>query len=210
MRFSTLSRSISDSINSIRCSARFFTSDISRTFCFSSSFSEICAAMVSANRLASSMPEIVDSTSPGTFLDNWTYCSKLPVNVRTSTSFSRSDSASVSEPLISPRNNASSSIRLSSSARLSPSTRTLTVPSGNLSSWRIVATVPIACMVSIVGSSSDASVWATSMMRLSDSIASSRALIDFSRPTNRGITIAGNTTTSRNGNNGSVSVDIDT
>src|SRR4249919_4369074 len=43
-------------------------------------------------------------------------------------------------------------------------------------------------------------------MRLSDSIASSSARIDLSRPTNSGITMCGNTTTSRSGSTGRVRV----
>ncbi|EHP40270.1 hypothetical protein OR16_26823 [Cupriavidus basilensis OR16] len=44
--------------------------------------------------------------------------------------------------------------------------------------------------------------WATSMMLLPASIAVSSALMDFGRPTNSGITMCGNTTTSRSGNSG--------
>jgi hypothetical protein len=40
-------------------------------------------------------------------------------------------------------------------------------------------------------------------MCLPESIATSSALIDFGRPTNSGITMCGNTTTSRNGSSGS-------
>src|SRR5438445_11961351 len=41
------------------------------------------------------------------------------------------------------------------------------------------------------------------------SIATSSALIDLGRPTNNGITIWGNTTTSRNGSNGSAVMSLD-
>ena len=57
-------------------------------------------------------------------------------------------------------------------------------------------------MSSAFGSSSSACFCATSMMRLSASIAASSALIDFWRPTNSGITMCGNTTTSRSGSSG--------
>ncbi|CFW29928.1 Uncharacterised protein [Bordetella pertussis] len=43
---------------------------------------------------------------------------------------------------------------------------------------------------------------ATSMMLLPASIATSSARIERGRPTNSGITMCGNTTTSRSGNNG--------
>ena len=55
------------------------------------------------------------------------------------------------------------------------------------------------------GSSSASSFCAMSMIRLSAFMARSRARIDFSRPTNRGMTTWGNTTTSRNGRTGSTS-----
>src|SRR5690606_1689447 len=58
-------------------------------------------------------------------------------------------------------------------------------------------------MSSATGSSFDAFFCATSMMLLPSSIAASRALIDFGRPTNSGITMCGNTTTSRSGSSGS-------
>src|SRR3954469_14362214 len=54
------------------------------------------------------------------------------------------------------------------------------------------------------GSSLAAAFWAASMMLLPCSIAASRALMDLGRPTNRGITICGNTTTSRSGSSGKV------
>src|SRR3982751_1571663 len=54
------------------------------------------------------------------------------------------------------------------------------------------------------GSSFAAAFCAASMMLLPCSMAASSALMDFGRPTNSGITICGKTTTSRNGNKGSV------
>ena len=54
----------------------------------------------------------------------------------------------------------------------------------------------------VEGSSLAADFCATSMMLLPASIAVSSALMDLGRPTNRGITMCGNTTTSRNGNSG--------
>jgi hypothetical protein len=47
-----------------------------------------------------------------------------------------------------------------------------------------------------------ADFWATSTMLLPASIAVSSALIDFGRPTNRGMTMCGNTTTSLKGRRG--------
>jgi hypothetical protein len=58
-------------------------------------------------------------------------------------------------------------------------------------------------MSSATGSSLAAFFCATSMMLLPDSIAVSRAFIDFGRPTNSGMTMCGKTTTSRSGSSGS-------
>ena len=157
MRFSTFSRSISDSISSIRCSTRSFAVRTSRTSCFSSSLSERCAAIVSDRREASSIFEMVDNTSLGTFLDSCTYCSKCPVSERSNTSFSRSLKGSSSITVISPRYISPASVRPSRCARTSPSTRTFTVPSGSLSNCRIVAMVPVSCIPSRTGASSAAS-----------------------------------------------------
>ena len=52
------------------------------------------------------------------------------------------------------------------------------------------------------GSSTSACFCATSRMRLSACIARSSARMDFSRPTNSGITMCGYTTTSRSGSTG--------
>src|SRR2546425_10061630 len=58
-------------------------------------------------------------------------------------------------------------------------------------------------MSSAEGSSLAAFFCATSMMLLPASMAASSALIDFGLPTNKGMTMCGNTTTSRNGRSGS-------
>src|SRR5688572_23413380 len=60
-------------------------------------------------------------------------------------------------------------------------------------------------MASTAGSSSAGFFWATSRMRLSSRITSSSALMDFSRPTNSGTIMWGNTTISRSGRTGRVS-----
>src|SRR5882672_4146197 len=96
----------------------------------------------------------------------------------------------------------SPSTSLSMLARSTPSTSTLTVPSGSLSSCRMVATVPTRYKSSALGSSTSACFWATNRMRLSAFMARSSATMDFSRPTNSGITMCGYTTTSRSGSTG--------
>ena len=59
-------------------------------------------------------------------------------------------------------------------------------------------------MASGAGSSSLAFFWVTSRICLSLRITSSRARIDFSRPTNSGTIMCGNTTMSRSGSTGNV------
>src|SRR5690606_17233395 len=83
-----------------------------------------------------------------------------------------------------------------------PSTSTLTVPSGSLSICRMVQMQPTSNMSDTAGSSLEAVFCATSMMRRSPSIASSSALMLLARPTNSGMTMCGNTTTSRKGSSG--------
>jgi hypothetical protein len=83
-----------------------------------------------------------------------------------------------------------------------PSTSTFTVPSGSLSICRILETQPIAYMSCGPGSSFAADFCATSRIDFPASIAVSIALMDFGRPTNSGITMWGNTTTSRSGSSG--------
>src|SRR6266853_370329 len=87
-------------------------------------------------------------------------------------------------------------------ARWLPSTSTLTVPSGSLSICRMFEMQPILYRSSAVGSSLAADFCATSRMLLPVSMAISIALIDFGRPTKSGMTMCGNTTTSRSGSSG--------
>src|SRR2546421_2404191 len=87
-------------------------------------------------------------------------------------------------------------------ARWLPSTSTFTVPSGSLSICRMFEMQPILYRSSAVGSSLAADFCATSKMLLPASMAISIALIDFGRPTKSGMTMCGNTTTSRSGSSG--------
>ncbi|MNK67521.1 hypothetical protein D3C87_868600 [compost metagenome] len=160
--------------------------------------------MVSARRPASSMLEIEVRISGGIFLFSLTYWSNCCITARrsasTSVPFSPPSGAStgvtLAEKCVSP-----SSMRFTR-ARCWPSTSTFTVPSGSLSICRMVETQPTSNMSSTEGSSLAAAFWATSMMRRSASIASSSALMLFGRPTKSGITMWGNTTTSRSGSSG--------
>ena len=66
----------------------------------------------------------------------------------------------------------------------------------------MVETQPTSNMSVTKGSSLAAAFCATSMMLRSALMADSSALMLLGRPTNKGITMCGNTTTSRNGNKG--------
>src|SRR5712664_1049333 len=87
-------------------------------------------------------------------------------------------------------------------ARWLPSTNTFTVPSGSLSICRMFEMQPILYRSSAVGSSLAADFCATRRMLLPASMAISMALIDLARPTKSGMTMCGNTTTSRSGSSG--------
>src|SRR5215831_15133244 len=86
--------------------------------------------------------------------------------------------------------------------RALPSTRTLTVPSGSLSSCSTLASVPTSKIAFVAGSSSEAFFCVASRMNVSLRITSSSARIDFSRPTNSGTIMWGKTTMSRSGKTG--------
>ena len=201
--------STSRSICSNRFSKRALIPDRSRTICLFSSFRGKWAAMVSARRPASSILEIEVRISGGIFLFSLTYWSNCCITARRSASISldllraltcSSDSASTGVTLA-EKCSSPSSILLTR-ARCWPSTSTFTVPSGSLSICRMVETQPTSNMSVTSGSSLAAAFCATSMMRRSDSIAASSALMLLGRPTNRGITMWGNTTTSRRGRSG--------
>ncbi len=173
----------------------------SSTACLFSSLSGRCAAMVSARRPASSMLAMEVRISGGIFLLSLTYWSNCCVTARRRASISLGlcVSASGATGTTEPTKWVSSSMTCLTSARCWPSTSTLTVPSGSLSICKMVDTQPTSNMSAAVGSSLEAVFWATSMMRRSPSMASSSALMLLARPTNSGITMWGNTTTSRSG-----------
>ena len=84
----------------------------------------------------------------------------------------------------------------------SPSTKTLTVPSGSFKSCRILLRQPYWYKSLLSGSSTSEFFWVTKTIDLSDFITSCSALIDFSLPTNKGTTIDGKITISLNGRTG--------
>ncbi len=198
--------STSRSSCSKRFSRRLATLSRSSTTCLDSSLSGRWAAMVSARRPASSMLEIEVRISDGIFLLSLTYWSNCCITARrrasSSMAWAASRSCAGSIGATCAMKWLSPSRMLSTLARCPPSTSTFTVPSGSFSICRMVATQPISNMSSVEGSSLAATFWATSMIRRSASMADSRALMLLGRPTNRGITMCGNTTTSRRGNSG--------
>ena len=88
MRLSTCRMSTSCSSCSSSFSRRLSTANRSSTDCLFSSLSGRCAAMVSARRPASSMPEIEVRISGGIFLLSLTYWSNCCVTARRSASIS--------------------------------------------------------------------------------------------------------------------------
>ena len=66
-------------------------------------------------------------------------------------------------------------------------------------SWSKLLTVPKWYISLKVGSSFEASFWATKTSFLSDAMAEFKASMDFDLPTNNVVTIPGKTTTSLNG-----------
>src|SRR5690554_4052937 len=199
--FSTSIRSISPSSLPSSRSTRLRTSRASSSSRFSGMRISRCAAMVSTRRSSSLMPVSALDTSEGTFLDSFTNFSNSPIRVLVRTSSSRSGKDSSSIRTAWPVRKSASSMPVML-ARALPSTSTLTVPSGNRSICSTVASVPMSNTSFGPGSSVEASFWATRRISLLPSIAASRAWMDFSRPTNSGTTMCGNTTTSRSGSSG--------
>jgi hypothetical protein len=150
------------------------------------------------------MPAIEVRISGGIFLFSLTYWSNCCVTARRSASTSGvvSPVGWIGDTSATKCSPVSAMWRVS--ARCRPSTSTFTVPSGSLSICRMLDTQPIANMSSGRGSSLPAAFCATNMIWRPPSIAASSALIDLGRPTNSGITMWGNTTTSRSGSSGSV------
>ncbi len=204
MRFSTCRMSTSCSSCSSSFSRRLSIANRSSTACLLSSFSGKCAAMVSARRPASSIPEIEVRISGGIFLFSLTYWSNCCVTARRSASISGFSCFSGGTGVSEATKYSPLSLMPCVFARCTPSTRTLTVPSGNLSICRMLETQPTSNMSSGLGSSLPAAFCATSMICRPASIATSSALIDLGRPTNKGMTMCGKTTTSRNGSSGRV------
>ena len=210
MRFSSCCTSISPSTRPTSCSRRAPIAWVSSSFCLSPMRTPRWAATVSARRPGSSMPARVCISSGGSLRLVLTYCSNRPISERAIASTSRSSrsitgSTTAAWPLSAPSRSTTSL----TATRDTPSTSTLMVPSGSLSSCSTWASVPISYRSSAPGSSVSADFCATSRMRLSDSIAWSRARMDLSRPTNSGITMCGNTTTSRSGSTGRVMISVE-
>ena len=83
-----------------------------------------------------------------------------------------------------------------------PSTKTFIVPSGSFKSCRTLPSHPKEYRSFSVGSSISAFYWVIKSIFLFVFITSFNALIDLSRPTNKGTIIPGKTTMSLNGNDG--------
>src|SRR6266571_441125 len=99
-----------------------------------------------------------------------------------------------------------SSLNSSARPRSRPSTSTFTLPPGSLRLWTMLQMVPRVWISSGPGLSRVASCWAERKMRLPFTSAYSRALMELGRPITNGIIMCGNTTTSRSGTIGRVSI----
>ena len=148
------------------------------------------------------MPDSEVRISGGIFLFSFTYWSKAESSARRIASTSGGGAPSAGIGLASAIQWLRRSVISPMRARVPPSTSTLTVPSGSFSICRMLEMQPISYMSCGPGSSFAAERWATSRIDLPLSIAVSIALMDFGRPTNSGITMCGNTTTSRRGKSG--------
>ena len=125
-----------------RRSRRSASEWVSSSSCLSEILSERWAATVSESLLGSSIWLSETRTSGGTFLFSLTYCSNWVTTVRASASSSRGSEATSASTWACAWKNFGLSMKLSISARALPSTSTLTVPSGSLSSWSTLETVP--------------------------------------------------------------------
>ena len=98
--------------------------------------------------------------------------------------------------------NFSLSLKFNILTLLFPSTKTLTVPSGNFRSCSMLHSQPYINISFFLGSSISEFFCVTKIIFFSAFITSFKAEIDLSLPTNKGITMLGKTTMSLNGNNG--------
>src|SRR5690606_23163591 len=143
MRFSICCTSISPSTRPTSSSSRSPVSKVSSSRCLSARRTPMWAEMVSARRPGSSIPDRVCSSSGGSLRLVFTYCSNRLVSVRATASTSRGSrlvpgSTSSARPCRAPSRSAMSP----TCTRAVPSTSTLMVPSGSLSSCSTVARVP--------------------------------------------------------------------
>ncbi len=100
--------------------------------------------------------------------------------------------------------NFSSSLKSTNLTLFVPSAKTFTVPSGNFRSCNIELSHPYIKTSVFFGSSTSEFFWVTKMIFLLSFITSFNAVIDLSLPTNKGMTILGNTTISLSGKSGDV------
>ena len=184
-------------------SKRSYKSTDSNICCLSDSLIDKCDAIVSLNFPSSSISLIVPSTSGGIFLFKFTYLSNSSV-VDLDIALSCLSEESIVSIIWSTSacKKSSFSKKTLIDALFSPSTNTLTVPSGSFNSCSTLATVPKSNRSFFLGSSTEALFWVISIIFLSPFITLSRALTDLSLPTNNGTTIWGKTTISLKGRTG--------
>ena len=195
MRFSICCTSISPSTRpTSMLQARRPTSSGLETCCLSARRTDRCAAMVSASR-----DGILDAgqggheTSGGILRDSLTSCSNSDTSERDSTSTSRSVRRIGRLQLtcaVASKQSALGRTRRFRPARL-PSTSTLIVPSGSLSSCRIAGQRADRVQVVGLGSSISGSLRHQQNLACHPPSPYPAHCTDFSRPTNSGMTMCG-------------------
>jgi hypothetical protein len=170
-----------------------------------SSLSGRWAAMVSARRPGSSMLEMEVRISGGIFLLSLTYWSNCCITARRSASISllSRSSTSISSGVTVATKVGFTLLDVGDGGALLAFDQHLDGAVGQLEHLQDGGhAADLEHVAHRAGSSLAAAFCATSMMRRSDSIAVSRALMLLGRPTNSGMTMWGNTTTSRSGSSG--------
>ena len=180
----------------------FLTSTVSKICCFSNIVAVICEAILSAIWDGSFNCFILLIVSEEIFLLIDVSFSNL-LKAVTARGYKSSSSLMTSLwAVYSQTINLSLSLKSKILTLFMPSTKTFTVPSGNLRSWSILPSQPYINMSVFFGSSISEFFCVTKIIFLSFFITSFKAEIDLSLPTKRGITMLGKTTISLSGKSG--------
>src|SRR5450830_16437 len=184
---------------SIRARRRSCVDSISRSACLSAVSICRCAATTSAISSGSSVWLTTYCSSSASCGLSCTYPANSTATRRASERQRTSARSGGARGVELTRKNGSVLSKRSMRTRSWPSTSAFTLPSGSLKSCSTLTRVPTGMMSSAPGSSTDASRCELRMSGVFWLKAVSMAWMDFSRPTKRGATILGKTTSSRVG-----------